>query len=259
MERDRTTALSYFLRFLSGNPDGDATTRALVLGALAPVDVSAAQIYAASGPSALELIGNYGFDEVGAASYRTLPAAMPLPICEAFTSMRAVTVSIDDLPLRYPILESEGALMHSTAAPGTRGTMICAPVLFSGVPIGAVTLHQEFPVSWEPGDWHYLDGVTAAVGMWMNNQREILVERWRRHAPTPPREVRISERQQDILEMVARSSTNAEIARKLGYSVPTIKKDLQHLMQMLGTHDRRTTAGRAREIGMLPERRAGAE
>jgi DNA-binding CsgD family transcriptional regulator len=38
--------------------------------------------------------------------------------------------------------------------------------------------------------------------------------------------------------------------------VPTIKKDLQHIMRILGTMDRRATAGRAREIGLLPERRA---
>ena len=41
MELDRTTALSYFLRFLAGNPDGDAAARALVLGAMAPFGVIA--------------------------------------------------------------------------------------------------------------------------------------------------------------------------------------------------------------------------
>ena len=44
---------------------------------------------------------------------------------------------------------------------------------------------------------------------------------------------------------------SSKIAKSLGYSVPTIKKDLQHLMKLLGTHDRRSTAGRAREIGLL--------
>ena len=55
--------------------------------------------------------------------------------------------------------------------------------------------------------------------------------------------------------MIGQDRTNREIARRLGYSVPTIKKDLQQLMKLLGTHDRRSTAGRAREIGLLPERR----
>ena len=55
------------------------------------------------------------------------------------------------------------------------------------------------------------------------------------------------------IELVGLDRTNGEIAKSLGYSVPTIKKDLQHLMKLLGTHDRRSTAGRAREIGLLPE------
>jgi DNA-binding CsgD family transcriptional regulator len=57
--------------------------------------------------------------------------------------------------------------------------------------------------------------------------------------------------------MIGEERTNSEIARKLGYSIPTIKKDLQEIMKLLGTTDRRATAGRAREIGLLPDRRAG--
>jgi DNA-binding CsgD family transcriptional regulator len=55
--------------------------------------------------------------------------------------------------------------------------------------------------------------------------------------------------------MIGNDRTNGEIARELGYSIPTIKKDLQQIMRILGTEDRRATAGRAREIGLLPERR----
>ena len=102
----------------------------------------------------------------------------------------------------------------------------------------------------------YIDGVSAAVAMWLNNQREILIDRWRRTAPSTPREVRVTERQREIIELIGMDKTNGEIAKALGYSIPTIKKDLQSLMKLLGTHDRRSTAGRAREIGLLPERRA---
>ena len=42
----------------------------------------------------------------------------------------------------------------------------------------------------------------------------------------------ISERQREILELVGLDRTNGEIAKSLGYSVPTIKKDLQHLMKL---------------------------
>jgi DNA-binding CsgD family transcriptional regulator len=256
MELDRTTALSYFLRFLAGNPDGDAATRALVLGALAPVSTIAASVYAHDRETTLELIGNYGLEEELAGAYRVVPVNMPLPLAEAFVSLNAVVVPEDELIERYPILQMETTLADGSALAGGKGTLVFAPILHSGVPIGAVSIVQDVKYDWQPADWQYLDGITAALAMWLNNQREILVDRWRRGAPTSQREVRISERQREILELVGLDRTNGEIAKSLGYSVPTIKKDLQHLMKLLGTHDRRSTAGRAREIGLLPERRA---
>lgn len=256
MELDRTTALSYFLRFLAGNPDGDAAARALVLGAMAPFGTVGATIYAHDRESTLELAGVYGLDDETSGSYRVIPTTMPLPLSQAFVTLNPVVVPVADLLTAYPIYQSDpGILERAALAESADGLLISTAILNSGVPIGGLMLLQSERGEWQPADWQYLDGVLAGLSMWMNNQREILVDRWRRAAPTPAREVRISERQREILELVGLDRTNGEIAKSLGYSVPTIKKDLQHLMKLLGTHDRRSTAGRAREIGLLPERR----
>jgi DNA-binding CsgD family transcriptional regulator len=256
MELDRTTALTYFLRFLAGNPDGDAAARALVLGAMSPLGMTAAQVYAHDRASTLELAGNYGIDDEAITSYRVIATTMPMPICEAFATLNPLVVAETELIARYPILSGDpGVVDGSVRGTGNQGQLVYAPIMNSGVAIGALSLVQADRRDWEPADWQYLDGVLAGLSMWLNNQREILVDRWRRAAPTPQREVRITERQREILELVGLDRTNGEIAKSLGYSVPTIKKDLQHLMKLLGTHDRRTTAGRAREIGLLPERR----
>ena len=257
MELDRTTALSYFLRFLAGNPDGDAAARALVLGAMAPFGVIACTIYAHDSESTLELVGVYGADEEMSSGYRVVPLTMPMPLCEAFVTLNPVVVTEDELTTRYPIFSAEPGLVDGSAySNDLKGTFIYAPILNSGVAIGSLSILQADRREWQGADWQYLDGAIAGLSMWLNNQREILVDRWRRAAPSPQREVRISERQREILELVGLDRTNGEIAKSLGYSVPTIKKDLQHLMKLLGTHDRRSTAGRAREIGLLPERRA---
>jgi DNA-binding CsgD family transcriptional regulator len=257
MELDRTTALCYFLRFLAGNPEGDAAARALVLGALSPLGVSSATIYAHDRETQLELVGNYGNDDEVMAGYRTLSINLPLPLCEAFVTLNPLVINEEDLLTRYPILQAEANYLDGNPLNSGKGTVVTTPVLNSGVAIGAIAILQAERTEWDPTDWQYLDGITAGLSMWLNNQREILVDRWRRAAPAAQREVRISERQREILEMVGLDHTNGEIAKSLGYSVPTIKKDLQHLMKMLGTHDRRSTAGRAREIGLLPERRRG--
>jgi DNA-binding CsgD family transcriptional regulator len=257
MDRDRATALSHFLRFLSGNPGGDAAVRALTTGVLALLDVTIAQVYAISkeDTATLELVGSFGFDDEEAAAYRALPTGLPVPVCEAFITMNAVVVRAMDVPTRYPILATEPTYTLGTLSSNPDAYVICVPIFNSGIPIGVIDMVQETDRDWETGEWQYLDGVSAAVGLWMNNQRQILVERWRRSAPAPLREVRVSERQRQILELIGEDRTNNEIARSLGYSVPTIKKDLQQIMRVLGTEDRRATAGRAREIGLLPERR----
>ncbi|MBI1350203.1 MAG: hypothetical protein GC156_03710 [Actinomycetales bacterium] len=256
MELDRTTGLTYFLRFLAGNPDGDAAARAMVLGALAPLEIVAGHVYASEKPETLELVGNYGMTDEAMTSYRVITTTMPMPVCEAFSTLSPVTVAEAELVTTYPILQADPALADGSARGNdNKGQLVYAPMLNSGVAIGVVGLVQKDRRDWSAADWQYLDGVTAALSMWLNNQRDLLVDRWRRAAPTPQREVRISERQREILELIGLDRTNGEIAKSLGYSVPTIKKDLQHLMKLLGTHDRRSTAGRAREIGLLPERR----
>jgi len=255
MELDRTTALTYYLRFLSGNPDGDAAVRALVLGALAPLSGWSATVYAAGRSGALEIVGTHGVVDELTSGLRTVPIGMPMPLCEAYVTMRPIAVPAGELLERYPVLASEPRLHGDDALPAGAGAVVFAPLLHSGVAIGAVAFVQENPTEWGPAEWQYLDGVLAATAMWLNNQRDVQVDRWRRAAPAPQRDVRISERQREVLELIGQDRTNREIARKLGYSIPTIKKDLQQLMKLLGTHDRRSTAGRAREIGLLPERR----
>jgi DNA-binding CsgD family transcriptional regulator len=257
VELDRTTAIAYFLRFLAGNPEGDAAARAMVLGALAPFGTVGASVYAHDRDATLEMLGVYGVADEASSSYRAIPVAMPMPVCQAFVTLNPVVVASTRLLAEYPILQADPGLADlSSLAGAENGQLVALPILNSGVAIGSVVLLQPDDHVWQPADWQYLDGVVAGLSMWMNNQRDILVDRWRRSAPTAQREVRISERQREILELVGLDRTNGEIAKSLGYSVPTIKKDLQHLMKLLGTHDRRSTAGRAREIGLLPERRA---
>lgn len=258
MEVDRTTALTYYLRFLAGNPDGDAAVRALVLGALTPLSVWSAAVYATARTGSLEIVGTHGLVDELTAGLRTVPVGMPMPVCDAYTTMRPIALTAAELLDRYPILQTEPRLHGDTAIPTETGGVVFAPILTSGVVIGVLAVVQEQRTAWAPNDWQYLDGVIAATAMWLNNQREILVDRWRRSAPPPQRDVHISERQREVLAQIGQDRTNREIARSLGYSIPTIKKDLQQLMKLLGTSDRRTTAGRAREIGLLPERRGVA-
>lgn len=258
MERDRVAALSNFVRFLSGNPDGDAAARTMVLGGLAPFGFIAGQIYAMGGADHLELVGNFGYPDADAAAFRNIAISVPLPICDAFTSARTVAIASESISDHYPLV-AVNVPPEEGAEPMEPTRIVCVPTMWSQTPIGVLSLLQERRSSADPDEGLHIDGVSSAVAMWLNNQRPALIEHWKRAAPLPHREFTLSDRQRKILFMIADNLTNNEIARKLGYSIPTVKKDLQEIMRMLGTQDRRTTAGRARELGLLPDRRAPRE
>lgn len=258
MERDRAAALSNFVRFLSGNPEGDAAARTMVLGGLAPFGFIAGQIYAIGGADHLELVGNHGYPDADAAAFRRIAVGVPLPICDAFTSARTIAVDSESISEHYPLI-AVSAPPEEGEAPRESTRIVSVPTMWSETPIGVLSLLQERREGAGADEWMYVEGVASAVAMWLNNQRPTLIEHWKRAAPLPHREFTLSDRQRKILFMIGDNFTNNDIARKLGYSIPTVKKDLQEIMRMLGTQDRRTTAGRARDLGLLPDRRAPRE
>lgn len=62
----------------------------------------------------------------------------------------------------------------------------------------------------------------------------------------------LTNREMKILQLIARWRTNTEIAQDIGYSIGTIKSDVQNILTKLGTQkDRRQAAARAIEIGLI--------
>ncbi|MGN0041059.1 LuxR C-terminal-related transcriptional regulator [Rhodococcus sp. (in: high G+C Gram-positive bacteria)] len=70
-------------------------------------------------------------------------------------------------------------------------------------------------------------------------------------AETVPR-AELSPRETDVLVLLARGSTHAEIARELFVSANTVKTQLRTAYRKLGAHSRTEAIGRARELRLLP-------
>ena len=62
---------------------------------------------------------------------------------------------------------------------------------------------------------------------------------------------RLSEREREILRLVAQGLTNREIADRLSLAQGTVKNYVTTILQKLGARDRTQAALRARELGML--------
>ncbi|MEP0807453.1 MAG: LuxR family transcriptional regulator [Chloroflexota bacterium] len=61
----------------------------------------------------------------------------------------------------------------------------------------------------------------------------------------------LTEREMDVLKLVAEGLSNPEIAEKLYLSVGTVKTHVKHIYAKLGVDDRVTAAGKARELGLI--------
>ena len=74
-------------------------------------------------------------------------------------------------------------------------------------------------------------------------------------APLSPSAVLVeplSERELEILQLLAQRYTNAEIAQALVLSPNTVKTHLRHIYEKLGVHDRWSAVAKAHEIEILP-------
>jgi LuxR family maltose regulon positive regulatory protein len=62
----------------------------------------------------------------------------------------------------------------------------------------------------------------------------------------------LTDREMEVLELLAARLQNQEIAEKLFISVATVKKHTSNLYEKLGVGRRREAVDRARELGILP-------
>ena len=63
---------------------------------------------------------------------------------------------------------------------------------------------------------------------------------------------RLSERELQVLRLLAAGKQNQEIARELYLALDTVKKHVTHIFEKLGAANRTEAAARARELGLLP-------
>jgi DNA-binding NarL/FixJ family response regulator len=79
-----------------------------------------------------------------------------------------------------------------------------------------------------------------------------ILRRMRAEASSP---VGVTDREREVLVLVAGHLTNLQIAEQLSLSVRTVESHVSSVIRKLGVSDRRALARRAQELGLLSSRR----
>jgi len=61
----------------------------------------------------------------------------------------------------------------------------------------------------------------------------------------------LSEREREVLSLVAQGLTNAQASKRLFIAPSTVKKHLEHIYGKLGVNRRTQAVARARDLGLL--------
>lgn len=78
-------------------------------------------------------------------------------------------------------------------------------------------------------------------------------------SPAPPAQTpALSERQLEVLRLIAKGASNKEIARELEISEATVKVHVHRILQILGAPSRTRAAAWAHQVGLVPVEGGGA-
>lgn len=244
--RPTLAALPQFLGYLGVFPPPQRVVEAIVHGPLAHLGARTGAMWQRSGDVA-QLIGAFGHSAAEMSRYAVIPLAADLPIPNA---MRSELPQIDSPEV---VASSLGGLDHALLQPMYERletvSSFAVPMLHAGQAVGAFGFASSMP--WDPeGPGPFiLEALSGALGIWITHPRSGLLD-----ASSPmSREwsLAFTERQREVLRLVAAGEFHVMIARRLLVSEATVKADVAQAMKALRTSDRREAARRAAELGLL--------
>jgi len=200
--------------------------------------------------NALELHGTHGYTDGEVDGYWRVPLSVPTPFSRCVLEAEVLIDEIETITSQFEALQGDESLWQGFMDRFGIGQVISAPIVLQGTAIGAFGGITTRKREWSSWDFALLDGISAALGLWMTHP-ESLSLRTDRFNTDDSGMLYITQRQQQILQLVEQRKSNASIAMALGYSVSTVKQELQRVMRGMHVSDRSEAAQRARSLGLL--------
>lgn len=236
-----------FLRLLCSQPDGHAVAFALMQGPCAPYLAMGCAIFLVDPDrSNLILVGEHGFGAGSLERYQVIPLAVEVPGTQVFRTGEPLVLRGHEAEEQFPLL----AACYQAEPKGRECDWICLPLVYLGVGIGVIVISCPAGTRWGWQEQAHFAGFAAAISLWGRLQitgSDSTPGSARRAGGTT---VALTERQLLVLTGIRRGWPNKVIARELGYSISTIKAEVQEILARLGAADRRDAVMKATRAGI---------
>lgn len=248
---DHLRGVLAFLRFLTSFPSPQDVTTALAAGPLAQYGPIGLQLFRRDSRDELVSIAHDGVAESVLARYGRVSLKTDIPLTRACRDGEIVIAEAADMLEAWPTLAIDQEMWSDITDQIGNGRAFVVPILARGQAIGLFTFFVADSEGWEPVDVGYLERLSLIMGLWLSNPET------HGHASltTPPTSqdapLVLTERQQQVLRLVARGKSNDSIAATLGFSRSTVKQEIQRIMRALRVVDRQAAVLRSRELGLL--------
>ena len=236
-----------FLRLLCSQPDGQAVAFAMMNGPCAPYLAMGCAIFLVDADrSNLILVGEHGFGAGSLERYQVIPLAVEVPGTQVFRTGEPLVLRGHEAEEQFPLL----AAFYQAEPEGRECDWICLPLAYLGVGIGVIVISCPSGTRWGWQEQAHFAGFAAAISLWGRlrlTSAEPTAGNTRRGSGTS---VALTERQLMVLTGIRRGWPNKVIARELGYSISTIKAEVQEILARLGAVDRRDAIVKATRAGI---------
>ena len=245
------TTFSGFLQFLTTFPSTDVVAKAASRGPLAQFGCTAVSLWAQGSAGELVSIGECGLEEYNAERYARMSLTVHTALSEAFITSATIVLPLSEVIGQYPDLSFDEDYWDRAIEINGDGDLGHVPIIVNGIPIGAITFLCDRINNWDPRSSAVLDGLGAALGLWMSNPASKVIG-----APVSAQHegLSLTPRQIEILNLVQQGKSNTYISARLGFSQSTVKQELQRVMKRLRVNDRAAAVMRANELQLIPPR-----
>lgn len=238
-----------FLQFLTTFPGPDAVARATSHGPLAQFGCKVVSLWVPSDTSELVSIGDFGVEGFNPERYARMSLAVHTALSESFITSSTIVLSLSEVIIQYPALSFDQEFWDTVLEINGDGDLGHVPIIVNGIPIGAFSFLCDRNNDWNPRSSAVLDGLAAALGLWMSNPASQI-----RGVPVNGLHegLSLSPRQIQILDLVQQGKSNTYISARLGFSQSTVKQELQRVMKRLRVNNRDAAVTRANELQLIP-------